>query len=191
MIVTKTSNTQKKILTIPLKNLKLTDNQQRLDLSNVAIKRTQDISFIDIKNERINEIIRKKLEFAKYAIELNVDVNADANLEFKRALLIFKLFKDQMLFADTVIDSINKNFLVLTHFEKSFSALKKDYEYTINKYEATELNSFWQEFQCIPIHNFAVYRYLQAGYEPYSHDSFVDFIDNTSGKGLSAPRTTQ
>jgi hypothetical protein len=108
--------------------------------------------------------------------EQEVD-NAQAEGFLNRALIVFKLFKDSLVFSNVVVfgDPPSRAY-GLRHY-KPWSRVPIE-RYSLADSEMKHFVDFWKRFIGMNPGSFPVYRFHLADFRPYLRDRVVDYVDS-------------
>ncbi len=152
-------------LIIPLNNLELESDE--LSLPNGKI----------VRREHLNSKYKKLLKNSeKYIIEISAIENEKPRRTLDRALAIFKLFKDKLVFSQSVYYRDQHD--LLPHYVHWIDKDRDKSIYKIEMIEETEFQSFWGKYFELDPTNFAIYRFHLADYRPYLQDRFSDYVES-------------
>lgn len=177
-------------LTIPLNNLQR-DTESVLILGDARIipptkvsnASARDFYFVEPSVSKTpRRIIRSRVK-PKFFLEIEADVKEDDPETIRpvldRALVVFKLFKNDPLLSSTVFvgDSLER-----IKFEEYLYYVGDDRlsipQYHLTADEEEEIKSFWKDYSSINTSNFAVCMFHLADFGPYLRPSFVNYVES-------------
>jgi hypothetical protein len=168
-------------LTIPLVNLQL----ERSDIIDLGASKIIPISRV---SDPIRSMARLGIETDTYPPALPVDYvlqtqseqkvdDAQAEVFLNRALTVFKLFKDSLVFSNViVIGDPPERAYGLRHY-KPWSRVPIE-RYSLADNETKQFVEFWKRFIGVNPGSFPVYRFHLADFRPYLRDRVVDYVDS-------------
>ncbi len=155
----------KQHIKIPLFNFEL-NNLDTLNLGDDRIIKAEEIE-IENLNQRYGLYYKFNLEMTPKLVEQN-------RRTVDRAVIVFKLFKDDFIFSDIFSKHNTNDFEMIPHYIPW--GIDPPNRYSISVEDESKLIDFWNGFTNINIENLAVNRFHLADYRPFLKDRFLDYM---------------
>jgi hypothetical protein len=120
-------------------------------------------------------ILRQLSDAPRFFLEIEDETDVRDTLD--RALVVFKLFKNDPLLANIAfVDTLRIEFQEYLYYTGPARPHVPEYHLTLD--EEKRLDPFWREHISINSKNFAVYQFHLADFGPYLRPSFVNYVES-------------